>query len=284
METINVKMQELAKQATQTKVVAKTYEGAKKELVEQKRSHETDIATLKRQIGNFEEKLDSTNTKTVIDIEKFAKADRAAREAEAELSGLVRRVQLLEEETTHMNAKLSKVVGQLKTIESTVEENERDLKKLESSSIITERKADAQEAELEKALKKADEATSKSDDIERRLKVAEVDLIKQTERGEKFELHTDEYEAKLAHNLARLKELEDASEQIAEQEDDYYELVRELGEDLKDHEARALYAEQTVETLERGIDSLRELLFCEQAKFNDISQRLDANLNNVNKV
>merc|ERR1712179_291808 len=90
-----------------------------------KLSEELDSAKAEREISKCEEQLDGVITACMTATEHLDQATIVATDAELAVSSLVRRLQLLEEETQRVNERLDEVVSKLTVVEASGEENER---------------------------------------------------------------------------------------------------------------------------------------------------------------
>merc|ERR1712150_137268 len=224
--------------------------------------------------------LDDVITATASAHDKLEIASKTATDAELEVCALVRRVQLLEEETTRVTERLTEVVDKLALVEKTGEEHERSRKILESQSFQNEEKIELLENQLEEAKQIAEDSDRKQDEISRKLRIVEGDLDRIVDRCEEYEQKIVEYESKAELDRNKLKEMEDLALKNGTQEDKYEEEVRKL----KDDENRAEFGERSVDKLESTIDNLQEGLYNEKSEFIDLSKKLDQTLTDMMEV
>merc|ERR1712226_1306734 len=125
-------------------------------LDEKSQSSVTGISNHERDIAKLEMELDDVITATASANEKLEVASKTASDAELEVSALVRRVQLLEEETKRVTERLAEVVDKLGSVEKSaevdikVEESRLKLKELEDLSVSNGVKEDKYEEETKK--------------------------------------------------------------------------------------------------------------------------------------
>jgi len=284
MESVKHKMEDLVNRKEEALAIAIGFENAMSSLADKKSKLDADITKAERQINVFEEQLDSTVTKTLNDCERLEIADRTATDAELEVSALVRRVQLLEEETVRVNERLVDVLQRLTTVEQSCESNERTRKVLEATSFQNEEKMELQECQLVEARTIAEEAAHKYDEVVRKLNMVEQEHERVNDKGDEFETKAASFDIQLQENLQRLKKLEDITYKNSEKEDYFEEEVRRLREDLKNQETRAEFGERTVEKLESSIDAIQDSLLREKESFNSMSKKLDQTLTDMMKV
>merc|ERR1712226_1524752 len=134
-------------------------------------------------ISNLEGNLDDQMTGAIQAHEKLEVAQKTAADAELEVSALVRRIQLLDEETARVNERLNEILEKLPTVEKTLEENERTRKVLEAKSFQNEEKSELQDIQLTEANQIAEESGRKYDEVTRKLRMAENDLERVVDRA-----------------------------------------------------------------------------------------------------
>jgi len=278
MESIKNKMEELvAEKATSVEIFETLTAG--QEAAETRCSKtETGIAKSTREISKFEEQLDDVTTSTATAMEHLEKATTIADDAELEVSALVRRLQLLEEETQRVNEKLDEVVSKLTVVEAAGEENERARKILEANNFKNEETQEMIESQLAEAIIIAEEADRKYEESGRKLRMVESDAERITDKADEFESKISEYQFKLDDKSKQLKEIEEIACRNGEQEDKYEDKIHELKETLKNLETRAEFGERTVEKLESTIDTVQENLLAEKRAFIEMSRNLDETL------
>jgi len=284
MESIKHKMEELVKQKEDATTLAETLEAEADSFKDQSRTGEGKIDKTEKQINDLEMQLDDTITKTIKDTEELETADKTATTAELEVSALVRKLQLVEEETQRVNDRLAEVLDKLKSVEASGEEHERQRKVLEAQSFANEEKTEIQEAQLLEARTIAEDATHKMDEVARKLKMVEEEHSRITDKADEFEGKIQEFESKLQENNSKLKELEDQAGKNHEKEDQYEESVRTLSARYADQEQRAEFAERTVDKLEATIDKLQEDLYNEKHAFIEMSKKLDQTLTDMMNI
>lgn len=281
MESIKNKMESLVKEKDESTAIAEGLENDAQGLKEKQTGYEKKITEDERNISNLEGDLDDTVTKTIAAHEKLEVAAKTASDAELEVSALVRRIQLLEEETKRVNERLSEVLDRLPLVEKSLEDNERTRKVLEAKSFQNEEKGELQEVQLQEATIIAEEADRKCEEVTRKLRMVENDLERVCDRAEEFERKISETESSLDRDRAKLREIEDLASKNGQQEDTYEEEVRRLQTDYGNMESRAEFAERTVDKLESTIDNLTEQLYQEKINYRDLSVKLDTTLNDM---
>jgi len=284
MESIKNKMEALVSEKEEKTKQAIALEDDKAQFDAKSSTYDRQINDVNKKIASLEEELDNVITDTVKANENLDAATNTANDSELEVSALVRRVQLLEEETTKVNSRLEEVLEKLSVIEKEGDEHERHRNILEGKSFQNEEKIELNESQVEEAKTIAEESDRKFEEISRKLKIVENDLERMVDRYEEQEHKIVEYEAKLDSDRVKLKEYEELAGKNTDQEDKLEEEVRKLSEALKNGETRAEFSERTVDKLESNIDILQDALFAEKASFIDLSKKLDETLNDMMSV
>jgi len=267
----------------------------KKRLVDEANKYEAEMADHKAKgdevdksirgteklISKAEEALDDTMTANVTAAEKLEEATQTASHAELEVSALVRKIKLLEDEQTKVDERYKETIQKLTEYEASLEENERERKIHEAKSFSIEEKLELMGAQLEEATAIAEEADRKFEEVARKLRIVEGDLERMVDKSEEFESKVKDSEMLISENNEQLKKMEDLCGRNAEKEDNYDNQVRTLSEKLKNAETAAEFGERTVEKLERTIDTLQEQLYNEKVAFKELSLKLDKTLQDM---
>jgi len=281
MESIKNKMESLVKEKDESTNIAQGLEDDVSKLKENEGVHEKRITELEREISHAEGDLDDTMTATITAHEKLEVAAKTASDAELEVSALVRRIQLLDDETKRVNDRLNEILEKLPLVEKSLEDNERTRKVLEAKSFQNEEKSELQDVQLQEATVIAEEADRKCEEVTRKLRMVENDLERVVDRAEEFEKKIVDTETSLNSNNTKLKELEDLAAKNGQAEDEFEEQVRTLAHNYSNEESRAEFAERTVDKLESTIDNLTDQLYAEKCNYRDLSVKLDTTLKDM---
>ena len=149
-------------------------------------------------------------------------------DTELEVSALIRRIQLLDEETQHVNERLSDIVTKIPAVEKEFELNERERKVFDAAFQLAEERSEIVEMQLVDATQIADEANRKFDDVERKLRMVEADLERIVDRAEAFEAKVREIESQLVDDNKKLRELDAISGDNGLKEDEFEDQLRDL--------------------------------------------------------
>jgi len=274
-------MESLVKEKEDSTQKAEALEADINDLKQKAQDHERKSTENERMISNLESELDTCLTATADAHEKLEDATKVASDAELEVSALLRRLQLLDDETARVTERLDEVLEKLPAVEKNLEDNERIRKVLEAKSFQNEEKGELNEVQLQEATVIAEEADRKCEEVTRKLRMVENDLERIVDRAEEFERKSREAETTLQSNNKKLKELEELASANGVKEDDYEEKMRQLTFDLNNAEQRAEFAERTVDKLESTIDHLTDQLYQEKCNYRDLSVKLDTTLNDM---
>ncbi|XP_014357468.2 tropomyosin isoform X2 [Papilio machaon] len=199
----------------------------------------------------------------------------ALKRAESEVAALNRRIQLLEEDLERSEERLATATAKLAEASQAADESERARKVLENRSLADEERMDALENQLKEARFLAEEADKKYDEVARKLAMVEADLERAEERAEAGESKIVELEEELRVVGNNLKSLEVSEEKATQREETYEGQVKILSAQLKEAEARAEFAERSVQKLQKEVDRLEDDLINEIEKYNDIGDNID---------
>ncbi|XP_037082596.1 tropomyosin-like isoform X5 [Pollicipes pollicipes] len=197
------------------------------------------------------------------------------RRAEGEVSALGRRIQLLEEDLERSEERLATATTKLAEASHSADESERMRKVLENRSLSDEERMDALENQLKEARFLAEEADRKYDEVARKLAMVEADLERAEERAETGESKIVELEEELRVVGNNLKSLEVSEEKASQREDMFQKLQHDSEIRWKEAEARAEFAERSVQKLQKEVDRLEDDLVHEKEKFKSVSDELD---------
>ncbi|XP_014609218.1 PREDICTED: tropomyosin isoform X10 [Polistes canadensis] len=195
--------------------------------------------------------------------------------AESEVAALNRRIQLLEEDLERSEERLATATAKLAEASQAADESERARKILENRSLADEERMDALENQLKEARFLAEEADKKYDEVARKLAMVEADLERAEERAEAGESKIVELEEELRVVGNNLKSLEVSEEKATQREETFEGQVKILDSQLKEAEARAEFAERSVQKLQKEVDRLEDVLVNERCKYKAIADEMD---------
>ncbi|XP_045484239.1 tropomyosin isoform X15 [Pieris rapae] len=199
----------------------------------------------------------------------------ALKRAESEVAALNRRIQLLEEDLERSEERLATATAKLAEASQAADESERARKVLENRSLADEERMDALENQLKEARFLAEEADKKYDEVARKLAMVEADLERAEERAETGESKIVELEEELRVVGNNLKSLEVSEEKATQREETFESQVKLLDASLKEAEARAEFAERSVQKLQKEVDRLEDEVIEERSKYKAIAEEVD---------
>merc|ERR1739849_58560 len=127
-----------------------------------------------------------------------------------------------------------------------------------------------------KELKDArDKAEAADEEVSKKLGQCDADLEKAEERADTGETKILELEEELRVVANNLKSLEVAEEKANQREKSYKEQIKALTVKLKQAEARAEFADKSVQKLQKEVDRLQADLVADQEKFKAITEELE---------
>ncbi|XP_064551474.1 adventurous-gliding motility protein Z isoform X5 [Drosophila montana] len=195
--------------------------------------------------------------------------------AESEVLALNRRIQLLEEDLERSEERLGSATAKLSEASQAADESERARKILENRALADEERMDALENQLKEARFLAEEADKKYDEVARKLAMVEADLERAEERAEQGENKIVELEEELRVVGNNLKSLEVSEEKANQREEEYKNQIKTLNTRLKEAEARAEFAERSVQKLQKEVDRLEDEMINEKEHYAIINDSLD---------
>ncbi|XP_035902518.1 uncharacterized protein LOC118507718 isoform X10 [Anopheles stephensi] len=204
--------------------------------------------------------------------------------AESEVAALNRRIQLLEEDLERSEERLASATAKLSEASAAADESERARKVLENRALADEERMDALENQLKEARFMAEEADKKYDEVARKLAMVEADLERAEERAEAGEAKIVELEEELRVVGNNLKSLEVSEEKATQREESYGGQVRVLDQRLKEAEARAEFAERSVQKLQKEVDRLEDDLTVERARNKMLQEEMEATLHDIQNM
>ncbi|XP_031367399.1 tropomyosin alpha-3 chain isoform X21 [Apis dorsata] len=195
--------------------------------------------------------------------------------AESEVAALNRRIQLLEEDLERSEERLATATAKLAEASQAADESERIRKALENRTNMEDDRVSLLEQQLAQAKLIAEEADKKYEEVARKLAMVEADLERAEERAEAGESKIVELEEELRVVGNNLKSLEVSEEKATQREETFVGQVKILDSQLKEAEARAEFAERSVQKLQKEVDRLEDVVVNERCKYKAIADEMD---------
>ncbi|XP_015433023.1 PREDICTED: tropomyosin alpha-3 chain isoform X4 [Dufourea novaeangliae] len=195
--------------------------------------------------------------------------------AESEVAALNRRIQLLEEDLERSEERLATATAKLAEASQAADESERIRKALENRTNMEDDRVSLLEQQLAQAKLIAEEADKKYEEVARKLVMMEQDLERAEEKAELSEGKIVELEEELRVVGNNLKSLEVSEEKATQREENFVGQMKILHRQLREAEARAEFAERSVQKLQKEVDRLEDELVHEKEKYKYICDDLD---------
>ncbi|XP_076669588.1 tropomyosin 1 isoform X13 [Andrena cerasifolii] len=204
--------------------------------------------------------------------------------AESEVAALNRRIQLLEEDLERSEERLATATAKLAEASQAADESERIRKALENRTNMEDDRVSLLEQQLAQAKLIAEEADKKYEEVARKLVMMEQDLERAEEKADLSEGKIVELEEELRVVGNNLKSLEVSEEKATQREETFVGQVKILDSQLKEAEARAEFAERSVQKLQKEVDRLEDDLAAEREKNKLLQEEMEATLHDIQNM
>merc|ERR1711997_1380474 len=237
--------------------------------------------TIQKKMQSMEGQFDCATEQLFEITLKLEHKEKAYSNAEGDVGGLVRRVQLLEEEAERSEERLAKAVltlaGQSQRADAAIKKRQQ----LENLNSANEEQGDKLEGQLKEDKFTMAESERKYEDIARKLATMEGELERSLDRcttGEKKILDLEEELRVVGQNL---QQLEVSEEKALQREENYQNQLHNLTELLKAAENREENAIMNIQRLNIRIDQIEEDLLAEKLKIKRVSDDLDSTFDDM---
>ncbi|CAH1118834.1 unnamed protein product [Phaedon cochleariae] len=204
--------------------------------------------------------------------------------AESEVAALNRRIQLLEEDLERSEERLATATAKLAEASQAADESERIRKALENRTNMEDDRVSLLEQQLAQAKLIAEEADKKYEEVARKLVLMEQDLERSEERADQSESKIVELEEELRVVGNNLKSLEVSEEKAAVTREYSEDKIRSISDKLREAEARAEFAERSVQKLQKEVDRLEDDLLLEKEKNKMLADEMEATLHDIQNM
>lgn len=236
---------------------------------------EEEVSKLQRKMQTIENDLDQVTEALHLANTALEDKDKSLTNAEADVNALNRRIQIIEEDLEKSEERLTMASTKLAEASGAADDSERMRKVLENRTVHDEECMEGLENQLKEARFLAEEADRKYDDVARKLTVVEGDNERAEDRAESGETKIVELEEELRVVGNNLKSLETSEEQSGQREVNYKQQTALLAKRNKTAEARAEFAERSVQKLQKEVDRLEDELVSEKERYRGITDELD---------
>jgi len=205
----------------------------------------------------------------------LAEKEKKLTATELELNQCGKKLQIVEEKFETTEEKLKADTAQLVIVMQTGDDAERMRKVLENRSQTDGERIKSLEASLKDVTKDAEEGDRKCSETQEKLGVTELEVEYNEERATNTEetILQQTEELKVVEN--NLKSLEVSEINARQMEDDLKKTIKNLTAKMKQAEARAEYAERTVQKLLKSVDMCEDELRNQKEKFKAITTELE---------
>jgi len=251
------------------------------ELNDMLKARDDEILQLGKKIMHVENDLDSTTEKLLkanLDIEQ-AEKDQLAKEEE--VSGLQRRVILLDDDITRSEGRLSVESKKLEEAAKLADEVERARKILENKGMQNDERIDSLDQNIVIASSVAIDSSRKQEEAARKLAMTQVDLERTTSRCEEAEVEIQALEEELKVVGQNMKTLELSETDALLRQENLEETVRTLAANLKSTEISAAHSEREASRLQKELDAVVIELQDWQDKYEEVCVELEQTFNEM---
>merc|ERR1712212_816043 len=281
MESIQKKMLQLKalKEAAQDKENSLTNRVA--ELNNLLKERDDQILHLGKNIMHVENDLDTTTEKLLkatLDIQQ-AEKDQLAKEEE--VSGLQRRVILLDDDIGRSEGRLSVESKKLEEAAKLADEVERARKILENKGMQNDERIDSLDSNIIIATSVAIDSSRKMEEASRKLAMTQVDLERTLSRCEESEVEIQELEDELKVVGQNMKTLELSETEALMRQEKFEENIRTLAANLKMTEITAAHSEREAARLQKELDAVIAELQDWKDKYEEVCMELEQTFNEM---
>ncbi|GFW71619.1 tropomyosin [Trichonephila clavipes] len=204
--------------------------------------------------------------------------------SESEVAALNRRIQLLEEDLERSEERLKIATAKLEEASQAADESERIRKALENRTNMEDDRISLLETQLGQARLIAEESDKKYEEMARRIAMLEADLERAEERASLGESKIVDLEEELRVVGNNMKSLEVCEEKALQKEEAYDMNIRQLSQRLQEAEARAEYAERSVQKLQKEVDRLEDEILLEREKNHLLQEEVESTLKDIQSI
>jgi len=245
------------------------------------KARDDEILQLGKKIMHVENDLDSTTEKLLkanLDIEQ-AEKDQLAKEEE--VSGLQRRVILLDDDIGRSEGRLSVESKKLEEAAKLADEVERARKILENQGMQNDERIDSLDQNIIIATSVAIDSSRKMEEASRKLAMTQVDLERTLARCEECEVEIQSLEDELKIVGQNMKTLELSETEALLRQEKYEETIRRLAADLKMTEITAAHSEREAARLQKELDAVIIELQDWKDKYEEVCVELEQTFNEM---
>lgn len=246
-------------------------------------SENFNMEEFKAKTSRVRHEIDQAEEREKSAIKKLVFANYEADEKEKEVDALKRRIRLLEGK---LDAVQDRIFDKEKAYREELARNEREnrqLKLLNEVEDEDERKMEKLEAAIKQYEKSADYSENKCAECWRRLQTVTRETERFRVRLREATEKRNELEEQNRFVGRNLRKLAISEEKRSDREDACENKIRELWQRRRDEEIRCEAADRTIARLEGQICDLKDKIYDEQQKINEVKSTMDEAMNGLGR-
>merc|ERR1712168_1530006 len=200
---------------------------------------------------------------------------------EEEVSGLQRRVILLDDDIVRSEARLAIESKKLEDAAKLADEVERARKILENKGFQNDERIDSLDSSIISATQVAQDSSRKMEEASRKLAMTQVDLERTLAWCDETEVEIQELEDELKVVGQNMKTLELSETDALARQEKYEETIRTISCNLKMTEINAAHSEREAARLQKEYDATNEELDDWKEKYDEICRELEQTFNEM---
>ncbi|KAF8786325.1 Tropomyosin like protein [Argiope bruennichi] len=243
------------------------------------------LEVLKKKMRSMKEELEVAKEAAEDAQARLQEEIRRREESESEVAALNRRIQLLEEDLERSEERLKIATQKLEEASQAADESERIRKALENRTNMEDDRISLLETQLGQARLIAEESDKKYEEMARRIAMLEADLERAEERASLGESKIVDLEEELRVVGNNMKSLEVCEEKALQKEEAYDSTIHFMHFFyLSKAEARAEYAERSVQKLQKEVDRLEDEILMEREKNHLLQEEVESTLKDIQSI
>jgi len=259
----------------------KEYEDAAKEANDASDRNECEIRDMGKKVQKYETKMEETMEQLTASATKMDAAESEFKDKDEDVNAQIRRVLLLEQESTISVEKLATTVMKLALMSKDADNIVKGCRHWESKTMNNEVEIEELDKNTREARRIGTDNEMKYDNLARSLSMMEDELKRADERVKNAEARVLVIETELQAIGDNQKQLEVSEEKARRREEKYQDQIKQINIRLKQAEARSEYAEMNISKLHLRIDELEDEIIREKLKINAVSGQLDDTFNEM---
>jgi len=259
----------------------KEYEDAAKEANDASDRNECEIRDMGKKVQKYETKMEETMEQLTASAAKMDAAESEFKDKDEDVNAQIRRVLLLEQESTISVEKLATTVMKLALMSKDADNIVKGCRHWESKTMNNEVEIEELDKNTREARRIGTDNEMKYDNLARSLSMMEDELKRADERVKNAEARVLVIETELQAIGDNQKQLEVSEEKARRREEKYQDQIKQINIRLKQAEARSEYAEMNISKLHLRIDELEDEIIREKLKINAVSGQLDDTFNEM---